>query len=86
MVTSFAPYEQQVRQLLAGTWAMPATVIAERVGWTGSASWFRQNVAAIRVEYAPSDPADRIVYHPGDQMQCDLWLPEPRSPSVTAHG
>lgn len=80
VVTSFAPYEQQVRQLLAGTWSMPATVIAERVGWTGSASWFRQNVAAIRVEYAPSDPADRIVYHPGDQMQCDLWFSEPKIP------
>ena len=80
VVTSFAPYEQQVRQLLNGTWSMPATVIAERVGWTGSASWFRQNVAAIRPEYAPSDPADRIVYHPGDQMQCDLWFPEPKIP------
>lgn len=59
---------------------MPATVLAERVGWTGSASWFRQNVAAIRPEYAPTDPADRIVYHPGDQVQCDLWFPEPKIP------
>jgi hypothetical protein len=59
---------------------MPATVLAERVGWTGSASWFREHVAAIRPEYAPSDPADRVVYHPGDQMQCDLWFPEPKIP------
>jgi hypothetical protein len=59
---------------------MPATVLAERVGWTGSPSWFRENVAAIRPEYAPSDPADRIVYHPGDQVQCDLWFPEPKIP------
>jgi len=78
--TSFAPFEGQVRQLLVDTPSMPATVLAERVGWTGSASWFRQNVAAIRPDYAPADPADRIVYHPGDQVQCDLWFPEPKIP------
>ena len=80
VVTSFDPFEQQVRQLLDATPSMPATVLAERVGWSGSATWFRQNVAAIRPDYAPTDPADRIVYHPGDQVQCDLWFPEPRIP------
>jgi transposase len=78
--TSFEPFEAQVRQLLEATPSMPATVLAERVGWTGSATWFRQNVAVIRADYAPTDPADRIVYHPGDQVQCDLWFPEPRIP------
>jgi hypothetical protein len=80
VVTSFGPFEGQVRQLLAATPSMPATVLAERVGWTGSATWFRQCVALIRPDYAPTDPADRIVYHPGDQVQCDLWFPEPRIP------
>ena len=80
VATSFAPFEQQVRDLLNDTWSMPATVLAERVGWTGAASWFRENVAAIRPEYAPADPADRIVYHPGEQVQCDLWFPEPKIP------
>jgi transposase len=80
VVTSFEPFEGQVRQLLADTPSMPATVLAERVGWTGSATWFRQSVALIRPDYAPTDPADRIVYHPGDQVQCDLWFPEPRIP------
>lgn len=80
VITSFEPFEVQVRQLLAATPSMPATVLAERVGWTGSATWFRQNVAVIRPDYAPTDPADRIVYHPGDQVQCDLWFPEPRIP------
>jgi transposase len=79
-VTSFEPFEVRVRGLLEATPSMPATVLAERVGWTGSVSWFRQNVARIRPDYAPTDPADRIVYHPGDQMQCDLWFPEPRIP------
>jgi len=80
VMRSFAPCEQQVRQLLRGTPSMPATVLAERVGWTGSPSWFRQNVAAIRPDYAPTDPVDRIVYHPGDQVQCDLWFPGPKIP------
>ncbi len=39
--TSFTPYETRVRQLLAETPDMPATVLAERVGWTGSIRWFR---------------------------------------------
>jgi len=69
-----------VRQLLARFPSMPATVIAERVGWPGSASWFRKKVAGLRVEYVPKDPADRITYRPGDQAQCDLWSPPARVP------
>jgi Helix-turn-helix domain of resolvase len=42
--TWFTPFEPLVRQLLAATPDMPATVIAERVGWTGDAAqcdlWF----------------------------------------------
>lgn len=77
---SFDRFEQQVRQLLAETPSMPATVLAERVSWDGSPTWFRRNVARIRPDYALTDPADRIVYHPGDQVQCDLWFPEPKIP------
>jgi hypothetical protein len=78
--SAFDPFEGHVRQLLAEFPAMPATVIAERVGWPGSASWFRKKVAALRAEYAPKDPADRITYRPGDQAQCDLWFPPARVP------
>ena len=43
--TSFVVLEPRVRSLLAEFPDMPATVIAERVGWTGSITWFRENVA-----------------------------------------
>lgn len=54
---------------------MPAATLAERVGWSGSASLFRAKVAVIRPEYAPPGPADRLVHEPGFQVQCDLWFP-----------
>ena len=73
--SAFDPVEGQVRSLLAQFPQMPASVIAERVGWVGSASWFRKRVALLRPEYAPKDPADRLVHRPGGQTQCDLWFP-----------
>lgn len=76
----FDAYEPRVRGLLAQFPTMPASVVAERVGWDGSPSWFRKRVAAVRVEYAPRDPADRIEYRPGDQAQCDLWFPPVKVP------
>ena len=77
----FDDVEGHVRRLLKDFPQMPATVLAERVGWEGSPSWFRKKVAAIRPEYGPTDPADRIVYSAGDQAQCDLWFPEPKIPA-----
>lgn len=73
--TSFTPFEPLVRQLLVTTPDMPATVIAERVGWTGSMTWFRDNVRRLRPEHRPVDPADRLTWLPGDAAQCDLWFP-----------
>ena len=73
--TAFAPFEPLVRQLLVATPDMPATVIAERVGWTGSITWFRDNVRRLRPEHRPIDPADRLIWLPGDAAQCDLWFP-----------
>lgn len=78
--TSFSPFEPLVRLLLSATPEMPATVIAERVGWTGSITWFRDNVRRLRPDYRRVDPADRLVWLPGDAAQCDLWFPPSRIP------
>jgi hypothetical protein len=78
--TAFTPFEPAVRQLLKGTPDMPATVIAERVGWTGSITWFRDNVRRLRPQHLPVDPADRLTWLPGDAAQCDLWFPPKRIP------
>ena len=78
--TSFSVVEQRVRVLLAQTPEMPATVLAERVGWTGSITWFRQNVKRLRPEFRRVDPADRLSWEPGDAAQCDLWFPPRKIP------
>jgi Helix-turn-helix domain of resolvase len=78
--TSFTPFEPAVRQLLTKTPDMPATVIAERVGWTGSITWFRDNVRRLRPEHRPVDPSDRLTWLPGDAAQCDLWFPPQKIP------
>jgi len=49
--TSFTVVEPRVRALLAQTPDMPATVLAERVGWEGSIRWFSENVKQLRPEH-----------------------------------
>ncbi|WP_344147862.1 IS21 family transposase, partial [Kribbella yunnanensis] len=78
--TSFTVFEPRVRELLEQTPDMPATVLAERVGWPGSIRWFRENVARLRPVHRPIDPADRIVWAAGDAAQCDLWFPPRKIP------
>jgi hypothetical protein len=78
--TAFTPFEARVRAILSEHPEMPATVIAERVGWTGSITWFRDNVRLLRPDYRRPDPADRLVWDAGDAGQCDLWFPPKRIP------
>jgi hypothetical protein len=80
VTTAFAPFEARVRAVLAEHPEMPATVIAERVGWCGSITWFRDNVRPLRVDYRRPDPADRLVWVAGDAAQCDLWFPPRKIP------
>lgn len=78
--TSFLVFEPRVRALLEETPEMPATVLAERVGWTGSIRWFSENVRVLRPQHRPIDPADRLSWAAGDAAQCDLWFPPRKIP------
>lgn len=69
------PYVPAIEALLAEFPTMPATVIAERIGWTHAASVLRAKVAELRPRYAPADPADRVTWPAGKAVQCDLWFP-----------
>jgi hypothetical protein len=55
---------------------MPATVIAERVGWTRGKTVFADRVRQLRPVYLPPDPASRTSYPAGEIGQCDLWFPD----------
>ena len=69
------PVEPRIRELLQATPTMPATVIAERIGWTRSVRVLSARVAELRPAYLPADPAGRTVYEAGEIAQCDLWFP-----------
>jgi len=72
--------EPQVRGLLAEFPTMPATVIAERIGWTRSLTVLKDRVRVLRPLFVPPDPADRLEHAPGEVAQCDLWFPAVRVP------
>jgi transposase len=67
--------EPQVRALLAEWPTMPATVVAERIGWTRSVRVLRERVAELRPLFVPPDPCQRTEYAPGELAQWDLWFP-----------
>jgi hypothetical protein len=68
--------EPQIRALLAVYPRMPATVIAERIGWGYSASILRSRVSQVRLEYRRVDSADRLRFESGELAQLDLWFPD----------
>ena len=72
--------EPRIRELLHATPRMPATVIAERIGWTRSIRVLSARVAELRPAYLPPDPASRTSYEAGEIAQCDLWFPPIRLP------
>jgi transposase len=67
--------EPAIRELLRQTPTMPATVIAERIGWERGMTVLRDRVRELRPSYLPVDPVSRTVYQPGELAQCDLWFP-----------
>jgi hypothetical protein len=54
---------------------MPATVIAERIGWDRGITVLKERVAELRPVYLPVDPRQRTEYRPGELAQWDLWFP-----------
>ena len=68
-------FEGAIREQLRLVPTMPATVIAERVGWTRGITVFKERVAELRPAFLPIDPASRTSYVAGDIAQCDLWFP-----------
>jgi transposase len=67
--------EPRIRELLRAWPSMPATVVAERIGWQRSIRVLRDRVAELRPAYLPPDPASRTSYAAGELAQCDLWFP-----------
>jgi len=64
--------EPRIRELLAAWPTMPATVIAERIGWTRGLTVLKERVRELRPAYLPPDPASRTAYAAGEVAQCDL--------------
>jgi transposase len=67
--------EPRIRELLAAWPTMPATVIAERIGWRHSLTVLKDRVRELRPVHLPPDPASRTAYAAGEVAQCDLWFP-----------
>jgi transposase len=67
--------EPAIREQLELLPTMPATVIAERIGWDRSITVLRERVAELRPAYLPRDPSGRTEYEPGQRAQNDFWFP-----------
>jgi transposase len=72
--------EPQIRELLAEFPSMPATVIAERIGWTQGMTILKERVRELRPLFLPPDPCQRTTYRPGELTQWDLWQPDVEIP------
>ena len=68
--------EPRIRELLVAWPQMPATVIAERIGWTRGLTVLKERVRELRPAYLPPDPASRTAYAAGEIAQFDLWFPD----------
>jgi transposase len=71
--------EPRIRELLRAYPTMPATVIAERIGWAHGIRTLSGRVAELRPVYLPPDPVSRTTYLAGEITQCDLWVSRHRA-------
>ena len=68
--------EPRIRALLQTCPTMPATVIAERIGWTRGMTVLSERVRELRPVFLPPDPASRTGYVAGEIAQHDFWFPD----------
>jgi transposase len=73
-------FEPRIRELLAEFPEMPATVIAERIGWERGMTILKDRVRELRPLFKPPDPCQRTHYEPGELAQFDLWQPDVEIP------
>ena len=73
-------HEAAIRLLLEEFPRMPATVIAERIGWDRSMTVLKDRVRELRPLFLPADPCQRTEYRPGELAQWDLWFPPVKIP------
>src|SRR4051794_19275338 len=67
--------EPRIRELLQAVPTMPATVIAERIGWNRSIRGLRDRGGELRPGYLPPGPASPPPHVAGEIAQFDLWFP-----------
>src|SRR5262249_62382474 len=67
--------EPRIRELLRAYPSMPATVIAERIGWDRSVRVLRDRVAELRPAYLPPGPASRTACAAAGAAPRAPWLP-----------
>ena len=68
--------EPAIRGLLGEFPSMPATVIAERIGWAHGMTILKERVRELRPLFQPPDGCQRTFYRPGELAQWDLWQPD----------
>ena len=73
--SALGAHEAAIRQLLEEFPRMPATVIAERIGWERSMTVLKDRVRELRPLFLPADPCQRTENRPGELAQWDLWFP-----------
>ena len=71
--------EPRIRELLKEFPTMPATVIAERIGWTRGMTVLTARVRELRPVYLPPDPASRTAYVAGEIAAERLLVPRHRA-------
>jgi hypothetical protein len=77
------PREDQIRELLRGCNTMPATVIAERIGWTRGMTILKERVRELRPLFLEPDPLQRTDYRLASWPSGTSGCPGSTSPSAT---